>query len=307
MSAATENLYLYKSVVFSKSLFGSRSMLLLSLFIPFLAGCRALTLQSEWPETDIAVDGNMAEWQNRITYLNEQQRAAGFMNDAQYLYTCLITYDKSLIRQIRHGGFSISCIHPELGEKTVKISFIGGRKNIPPLHPAENKISSPPSPAPEPFESIELTGPHDTETAIIPVYRIDTAQIHYSLSGNSDKLVFEVRMALNNDISADSFSLGIVNDTIVTLILETSVPEGHPGGEPPRHDAIRPDHDRGSPGFSSGGGPPGGGMKGPPHGNGGPPSGHHGGGEAASDPLRFKIDLHLAHRPGTAHREEKHL
>jgi len=299
MSATTENLHhKINSLDPGKFLSGSRSMLPLFILTVLLLRCNTLTLESQWAKS-VSIDGNAAEWQNRVTYLDSRQIAAGFMNDAHYLYACLISYDEAIIHQIRHGGFSISCTHPELGEDNREIRFICGRRTMPPTPSAKTASDSFPSQTEGTFESIEFTGPNHKKSSVVPFHSIDTTIVHYRLTGTRDKLILELRMALHSDTSGNSLSLGIVNDTVITLVLATAVPEGHPGGgPPPRHEGARPDNQRGS-GFSSGSGPPGGGMGGPPHGNGGPPSGPPGGGRDAPEPLKVKINLYLARYPDT--------
>lgn len=216
------------------------------------------------------------------------------MGDARYLYVCLISYDESIIQQIRHGGFSISFTHSELGKNNIGIRFIGSKRDMPPPPFSETSPRPPSSQKEASFESLELSGPQYERAKIVPAHNIDTTTVQYRLTGTRDKLILELRMALQSDIAGNVFSLGINTDTTMTICLETTVPEGHPGsGPPPRREDEKPG---GGPSGRRGGPPED--MRGPPPGNG---NGPHGEGREVPEPLKIKIYLRLANNADMTH------
>jgi hypothetical protein len=77
----------------------------------FLSGCVDFTMNSVWKDRDIVIDGNDAEWKDRMVL--QENISVGACNDNEYLYLCLSATDKKtkaqlmgLFRQNFHVNFT---------------------------------------------------------------------------------------------------------------------------------------------------------------------------------------------------------
>ena len=78
------------------------------LFITFSSvGCKKLELTSGWKDREITIDGENADWENALTYIENKGIAIGLLNDEAYLYACLTTGDRQILRQMITKGFTL--------------------------------------------------------------------------------------------------------------------------------------------------------------------------------------------------------
>jgi hypothetical protein len=95
--------------------------ILLLLF--FLTGCKKTELKSRWKDREIHIDGDITDWQNALIIDEKKNVSIGLFNDNDFLYLCLTTMDRLLIRQVRGMGF-IVWFDPDGGkDKTFGIKF----------------------------------------------------------------------------------------------------------------------------------------------------------------------------------------
>ncbi len=109
------------------------------------AGTRAYATRSVPPDPDhqVAIDGNSEDWVGRLSFLKTRGVAVGFMNDARYLYACLLIEGVEGQDPLRLQGLTV-WFDPAGGkDKVVGIQY--------PLGMA-NRRGKPGAPAEEPQE-----------------------------------------------------------------------------------------------------------------------------------------------------------
>ena len=77
-----------------------------ALFIS-LAGCKKSIVNSHWTTDAITIDGNPAEWENQINYIEKAGIGLAVANDSENLYFCATTGDENLQRQIMFRGLDL--------------------------------------------------------------------------------------------------------------------------------------------------------------------------------------------------------
>ena len=83
-----------------------------------LLSCGGLRIDSRWPDRDIVVDGDDADWQDLKLYVEDWPVDIGVANDADFLYLTLSTVDRSLQRQAIMRGFEV-WIDPDGGKDRI--------------------------------------------------------------------------------------------------------------------------------------------------------------------------------------------
>lgn len=259
--------------------------MILALILFACIGCEQTVVRSLWCNQNIVIDGNGDEWKNNITYFEGSRTGVGIFNDDKYLYFYITSDDHQLVSQIRMSGFTVLFRNKEKKNNVFGICYpIAGK----PGQAAGMR----------PFEMNN----RETDTAKVKalleaslqtlavIKNSDTLPMHLKIAEQSGMLVrvepslerfsYEARIALNND-SSDEYSIGMGNDTILEITLETNEIEKPSGNMPPQGG-------RGGPMMGNGNmGPPpqGGGMK-PPSGKG--PMGSGPGNAPQIE--RFKVD-----------------
>jgi hypothetical protein len=77
------------------------------IFSLFVGGCSSMeTLTSKWSKDEVKVDGIGNEWQNSLTYYEDQKAMIGVRNDKDYMYVCFKTSDPSNIRKAMQFGLT---------------------------------------------------------------------------------------------------------------------------------------------------------------------------------------------------------
>ena len=78
------------------------------LFLPLiLSGCSSsVQIQSSYNDK-IVVDGKYEEWGTALRSVDDKNIAAGFANDKNFLYLCLVTSDRNAVRKILMNGLTV--------------------------------------------------------------------------------------------------------------------------------------------------------------------------------------------------------
>ena len=95
-----------------------------------LLSCGGLRIDSRWPDRDIVVDGDDADWQDLKLYVEDWPVDIGVANDADFLYLTLSTVDRSLQRQAIMRGFEV-WIDPNGGrDRILGVRYPVGRAGV---------------------------------------------------------------------------------------------------------------------------------------------------------------------------------
>lgn len=96
----------------------------ISLSTVLSVGCgSSLKLNSNWRHQEITVDGEQTDWQDAMTFVEKKNVSIGVANDAEFVYVCMTSTDRQLLRQIMAMGFNL-WFDPEGGkEKRFGIRF----------------------------------------------------------------------------------------------------------------------------------------------------------------------------------------
>jgi hypothetical protein len=69
-----------------------------------VAGCGGITLQSTWTESDVTVDGDLADWEGALQRLGDESASVGVRNDSRSIYIALATSDRmTQMQALTHG------------------------------------------------------------------------------------------------------------------------------------------------------------------------------------------------------------
>jgi len=85
--------------------------------VVLLVGCGSSELLISNSATNIKIDGNQEDWEGKLTFLEDEKVALGFLNDDENLYFCLASADKATVMKIMSLGLTV-WFEPENGEAT---------------------------------------------------------------------------------------------------------------------------------------------------------------------------------------------
>ncbi|MCX5706121.1 MAG: hypothetical protein NTW13_00345, partial [Candidatus Omnitrophica bacterium] len=72
------------------------------------SGCGESKLFSSWRERTINIDGKYTDWSQSSAYYDERRKVVlNLVNDADYLYICLISRNRAIETKIMESGFTI--------------------------------------------------------------------------------------------------------------------------------------------------------------------------------------------------------
>lgn len=89
---------------------GSLKLICLPLFLLLtvsLAGCNEIKLSSSWPDREISIDGDQADWSGVLRFLEDEQASVGVLNDGDFLYLCLVSSNQGPVMQTVRSGFTV--------------------------------------------------------------------------------------------------------------------------------------------------------------------------------------------------------
>lgn len=113
-------------------LINTRSLLfILFLSCLVLSGCRENILFSSWHNQEITIDGKYKDWGATSTYYDEKTKVVlNLVNDADYLYVCLITRNREIEVKIMESGLILWFDRDNKKNKTFGIRFPIGLKKM---------------------------------------------------------------------------------------------------------------------------------------------------------------------------------
>jgi len=282
-----------------------------------LSGCGTITANSLWKDRNISIDGKNDEWQDIKTYVMDKKVAVSVVNDNDYLYFHLVSWDREM-RRMMFLGFTVWF---EQDKDKMGIHFPAGAgfgaedaKDVMPSvkgHgiPMDSAMSG----------KIEIVSGKGDEAIRESAEFFRTKGIEVKVGEYNNNWVYELKIPLTKN-SEHPYAVGAFLGKPIKIILEipaaklpgiSGMPSAEPGA-PPSGSAGMPGHGGGMPsagmpsgGDMPGGGMPGGGMGGPGGGFGGPPGGGmpgHGPGGFGGSPkspkaFRLVIKTVLASEP----------
>lgn len=251
-----------------------------------LDASEAPDLSSRWRDREIVIDGKSSEWEGTFVAIEKPSVVIGMMNDAEFLYICLIPQSRDVRAQMLHSGFTL-WFDPAGGKENVfGIGFplgSGGRFGMapPPDHRNAPESDKREQIVEEANSEMEIRVPALGEKHRIPV-RVAVA-IQVRISADEERLVYEAKIPLIRNAD-HPHAVGVAPGGFVGVQMETTEVRA---GERPQH----------APGSGPGGGGPGGGFM-PPGGGGGfgPGGGGAGpvpGGARPSPPKPMKLHIRV--------------
>jgi hypothetical protein len=278
---------------------GTRIDISLIVLLPVLifAGCGSEDIKSVWRTEEIVVDGDHADWGTALKFVEEENTAAGSINDGESLYICFVTSNQATIAQVLRGGLTIW-----FSAETEHASKIGLQY---PLRGRGIRApgTRPPSDGSGAMEPAEIEARVRGFIAMQREFRIlneENEMLESHMTGSkgafqvsvgfeAGQLVYEMKAPLTHSIEAP-VALGAVPGGLVRVHLESELPDR---SEMMAQAGGRPSGGRG------GGLPPGGGAG---SGRGGYGGGRGGGGRAGSrspsgEEIDIEMDVKLARDP----------
>jgi len=70
-------------------------------------GCRTFSLDSNWRNSEIIIDGKTNDWLGSLMYFEEDNISIGLKNDANYMYICMIAEDQRIRIQMMRQGLTL--------------------------------------------------------------------------------------------------------------------------------------------------------------------------------------------------------
>lgn len=95
----------------------------LILVILILTACSSADLFTSTAAGDeIKIDGDRSDWKGKLSVLDDEKIALGFMNSEEYLYVCLTTNDRANIMKIVTQGLTI-WFYPEDSDNIIGLNY----------------------------------------------------------------------------------------------------------------------------------------------------------------------------------------
>ncbi|MFH1686541.1 MAG: hypothetical protein ABIE70_03360 [bacterium] len=109
-------------------LFGHIPLMVVALAIViFAAGCKGIEIQSSWPIEGIAVDGQVADWDELpATFFEDENIVLGIANDNEYVYLQFRTRDEQYARLMKESGLTIYLDHDGGKSKDFSLHLTAG-------------------------------------------------------------------------------------------------------------------------------------------------------------------------------------
>jgi hypothetical protein len=275
--------------------FGSLPLIFCFLGLWGLTGCGEEVMTSLWSAKTLTIDGNVADWEGQLLYLEEKQCSIGIQNDSTMLYLCLTTGDRSLKMKINGAGFTVWFDPSGGGEKIYGVHYPLGMASV--RGESGQEIGDMRPLAQQMYGMMELIGPGVQAVSRTTPYLASTQKnVHVALRDTMDVLTIECSIPLKGS----DFSLGTNFATPLSIRLETgeikmpsgqNVPQGGaPGGGMGGGGRMGGGGGRmgGGGGRMGGGGGYGGNMGG---------GGYQGGGGVVRQPLQFSARVKLTPNP----------
>lgn len=241
-------------------------LFVLILSVIFQAGCSPLQVESNWREREITIDGRSNDWLDALYYFEKETISAGFLNDENYIYICLVAENPLIRNQVMRQGFTL-WFDPDGGkDKTFGIKFpIGIQENRPSMRgrgEVREDIQDTgkfQEALKKSLAELEILEPGKDEHIRIPVE--EAKGINIKLEASSGLLVYELKVPLLSD-EQHPYAVGVEVGSSIGIGLE--IPKIDPDAMRERMGGRKPE------GMGMPGGGRGGGMGGGPGGKGMP-------------------------------------
>jgi hypothetical protein len=239
--------------------------LLFVALITIFTNCEKQNIQSNWATVPVTIDGKPLEWQKCLSNLQDTTVIAGALNDTGFIYLCIISRNVDLNMLAAGPGLMLWFEHKELKSGRVGIRF-SSNKNMMHHHPHHDEVHTGKENEFYPHEhqlspeiqTIELFSSGGDSTVIT-----ETIAIRYGIQAEiafiDGQMVCEIKLPLHDNDSS-VFSLGIVNDILMSVTVETAAVKMHERGvgrplqsDGPHHGGREGGHG-GEMGLSQGGG-----------------------------------------------------
>ncbi|RJP67690.1 MAG: hypothetical protein C4539_09925 [Ignavibacteriales bacterium] len=175
------------------------------LFLVSIVGCASgKEFTSNFKKDEILVDGNQADWQNKLVADEDESIALGFTNNEQNLYLCLTTKNRMRMMQILRDGFTVWIKSPTNSKKTIGIKYpIAANNSEPGSH---QTLQRSPMTNENPDKLLKEAALKQTEILIVnkdlfpltalPI--INKEGLEIKLGFHNDEFVYEMKIALKN-------------------------------------------------------------------------------------------------------------
>jgi hypothetical protein len=178
------------------------SVLLLCAF--FNTGCSpSLELESQWCDREIIIDGKSKDWLGALYYFEDENVSAGFLNDEDRLYLCMIAESQILRAQVMMQGLTV-WFDPEGGRNKafgIRFPIITGemRDRITGMRLREEGQDREftQEHLKESLTDIEILGPGKDSQSRMKIK--DAGGIEVQLEASSGMMVYELKVPLHRD------------------------------------------------------------------------------------------------------------
>jgi hypothetical protein len=228
----------------------------------YIAGCSSVQeLPSKWKKSDIVVDGLDNEWQQDLSYFEDEKIAVGMKNDGENFYVAIKSIDRETQLKIVRGGMTI-WFDPQGGTKKILgIHFplgtaaMGGAP-VAPTHTrgsretpdATNDYSALEERFSNSLRNLEIIGPGPVDKEQIPVVSsYKTRGIKVSIRDTMGSLFYELVVPMKSPppsawidltrkppaIETDTgkiIGVGIITDDVRRSMTDRAPDEGAPNG-----------------------------------------------------------------------------
>ena len=222
-----------------------KNVFFILIIFPLFAGCKGLLEVSSVQRTgEIAIDGNISDWKDSLTYLKEYNLSIGIQHDNDNLYFCMTTNDRQLLRQIMIFGitvwfdpdagtgkvFGIRYPLPRQAEESDRIPHTGEDLNR--ARPGMNFSQQP--------QEAVIYEPGSKEGTLVSI--IELADLCMRIGFEKNNFVYECKIPLRRK-SASLYSIGIDSQDKISIGIETGTREpNRPRTEgQPRGEGMNPD------------------------------------------------------------------
>lgn len=185
-----------------------------------VAGCGGLDLESGWLDRAVTVDGDLTDWEGKLTYIKSKDVSVGLLNDEKYLYLGLATSDRRTQTQVMMHGFHV-WFDPEGGDdRALGICYPMSALDSG-LRPGE------PGDRPSVEELVQLHEGRESELEILVgtserlhMNLLEAANIEVALGFESGVLRYELKIPLEKT-EAFPFAVGALAGSEIGIGLET--------------------------------------------------------------------------------------
>jgi hypothetical protein len=198
-----------------------RLLAVLFVFLLYTPGCGSEDLKSQAKDRDIAVDGEIRDWQGMLQFLEDANLSYGLANDDQSMYIVLVVGDRQVRRQIMMSGLYL-WFDPDGGKnKRFGLRYpIGLQDDVSDMK--EMLRQQDPSRFLDAFHTstkeMMVIGAHDSDWRRAGTR--DVGGIEAAAGADENKLVLEFRVPVTND-GQYGYGIGTIAGSVIGLGLET--------------------------------------------------------------------------------------